>query len=220
MAKVKLTKSQSNLLAAIADATKKNEVFFIEENADGKALYDAKLIEVNPQVTNDKGHAAARATAAGVEQASGKKPAAGGAVPTPSSFALISGAVPPPTKRGGGGGGAPAKYPFDQMDVGISFFVANTEVSSGDAVKSLQSSVAAVNADNTKGTGQMETVERTKRGEGNKAVLDANGNKVKETITREKREPVKKWVVRKVEAGKVYGGWTATADGALVTRTL
>ena len=216
----KLTKSQLNLLSAIASATKLGENFFIEKNDDTKALHDGKFIEVNTQITDDNGNVAARATAEGIEYSvknapKGNKPVAA----TPSQFALISGAVPPPTKRGGGSG-APAKYPFDQMDVNISFFVADGEVTSGDAVKSLQSSVASVNAENTRGTGEMETVTRTKRGEGNKAVLDAAGNKVKETIQREKREPVKKWTVRPVKSGVEYGGWKAPANGALVTRVM
>lgn len=220
MAAKKLTKSRFNLLAAIADATKKNETYFIEKNDDTLALFNGKLIEVNGQVTDANNNAAARATAAGIEMAAkGNKTLAGGATPTPSSFAFISGAVPPPTKRGGGGG-APAKYPFDQMDLNISIFVANSDVSSGDAVKSVQSSVAAFNHTNSVGTGEKEMVERTKRGPGNKAELDANGNKVKVTVEVEKRKPVKKLVVRKVEANKPYGGWTAPADGALITRTI
>lgn len=216
----KPNKVQMNLLAAIADATKKNEVYYIEKNPDTLVLNEQKLIEVNAQMTDAQGRAAARASAAGMEMLA-KAPAkpAAGTAPTPSNFAFISGAVPPPTKRGGGGG-APAKYPFDQMEVNISIHVKNTEVSSGDAVKSVQSSVAAFNHTNSVGTGEMETVERTKRGPGNKAEVDAAGNKVKETVQREKRKAVKKLIVRKVEAGKVYGGWTCDADGALITRLL
>lgn len=217
----KPTKIQMSLLSAIADTTKKNENFFIEKNDDAKALYDAKLIEVNGQITDESGRAAARATVAGIEMVMKNNKTANVATSNQTSqFGMITGAVPPPSKRGGGGGGAPAKYPFDKMDINVSFFVPNTEVNSGDAVKSLQSSVAAANYENSEGTGQFETVERTKRGEGNKAVIDSEGNKVKETVQRELRKPLKKFVVRKVEGGKKYGDWECPADGALITRTI
>lgn len=222
MASKKLTETQSNLLAAIVDATKKNENFFIEKNDDTLALHNAKFIEVNTAITDAEGRAAARASAAGIEYTSkGAKKSAANSTPTaPSNFAFITNATPPEAKRGGGGGGAPAKYPFAELPVNVSFFVGNDEVKSGDAVKALQSSVAAANHDNSRETEEMETVERTKRGPGNKAELDANGNKIKETVTRKKREAVKKFIVRKVEANKSYGGWTASKDGALITRTL
>lgn len=221
MASKKLTETQSNLLAAIVDATKKNENFFIEKNDDTLALHSAKLIEVNPQMTDENGRTAARASAAGIEYASkGAKKAAAKPVATPSNFAFITNVTPPEAKRGGGGGGAPAKYPFADLPLNVSFFVGNDEVKSGDAVKALQSSVAAANYDNSRETDEMETVIRTKRGPGNKAELDASGNKVKETVTRKKREAVKKFIVRKVEGGKDYGDWKAPKDGALVTRTL
>lgn len=214
----KLSKSQMNLLAAIADATKRSEVFYVGRNPDTEKLVTDKLIEVNPNMVNDKNEAAARATAAGLEAAvkgAGKavtKPAAAA-----SSFAIITNAAPPPSKRGGGGGGAPAKYPFASMEVGQSFFVPNTD-DKPDAVKSLQSSVASANYEHSEGTGEMETVTVTKRGPGNKAELDAAGNKIKVTKQREKRRPLRKFIVRAVEAGKTYGGWTPDASGALVTR--
>lgn len=219
MAKLKLTKVQANLLAAIADATKKNEVFYVGKSEDVIKLVNEKLIEVNPEMQNDKQEAASRATAAGVELVSkSTKPAASAPVATPSTFAIIDGAVPPPSKRGAGSGGAPAKYPFAALGIGQSFFVKDTEVTSGDAMKSLQSSVAAANAEYSEPTGEQETVTRTKRGEGNKAVLDEAGNKVKETVTRDKRKATRKFIVRDIEGGKAYGGWTAPENGALITR--
>lgn len=220
MAAKKLTKSQANLLSAIADATKKNENFFIEKNDDTLALHNAKYIEVNPNITDEGGKAAARCTAAGIEMATKGAAKAAAPVATPSNFAFITNVTPPEAKRGGGGGGAPAKYPFEACPVNVSFLVKDVEVSSGDAYKSLQSSVAAANHQYSEGTGEMETVTRTKRGPGNKAELDAAGNKVKETVQREKRKPIRKYSIRKVEQGKKYGEWEAPATGALITRTL
>ena len=67
-----------------------------------------------------------------------------------------------------------------KMNVGQSFFVGNNEVDGGDAVKKLTSTVSNMNNKyRTEVPGQTETKTRTKRGEGNKAVKDENGNPVK-----------------------------------------
>lgn len=142
------------------------------------------------------------------------------ATATQSSFAIISGAQLPASKRRGGGAGAPTKYPFDQLGLGDSFFVPNSAAKEGNAVKHISSSVSTMNIKYSEETGETKQVERTKRGPKNKAVLDASGAKVKETVTVKVRKPVRKFSVRPVEAGKTYGTYTAPADGALVARVL
>lgn len=183
----------------------------------GKPLLDMGLIEVN---TNDvvDGAAAARLTAAGLEGLGGKKPEAAAA--SASQFALINNAELPPSKRGFGRQAGTSKYPFANMEVGNSFFVSNADVEGGDAVKKLTSTVSNMNNKYRTPTGEKETKERTKRGEGNKAVLDAEGNKVKETVTVDKYKQERKFNIRPVKAGVQYGGWTAPADGALIGRVL
>jgi len=217
MAKKPKTTSNINmdLLSSIVAATKEGGHVFVTKD-EGMPLLQQELIQVNTQITEgDK--AAAKATAAGIAMidapAANSNPA-----PASSSFAIITDAVPPKSKRGGGRGGAPSKYPFDALEVGQSFLVKNTEVSSGDAVKSMQSSVASANTRSAQETGETKTVQRTKRGDGNKAVVDADGNKVKETVTVAVKKQLKKFTVRPVEAGKVYGGWTCDGTGALITR--
>lgn len=209
-----MNKKALKLLGAIVEATKKNEVYYVTKAEAESLANDPQVIEVNQGMIKD-GKAASRATAAGIEMMN--VPAA----PSTSEegFALITGAEVPKSKRGGGRGGAPSKYPFEKMEAGMSFFLPKT-AERPDPVKSLQSSIAAVNHKYSEGTGEFETVERTKRGEGNKAVKDANGNNVRETVQREKRKALRKFVVREVKAGQNYGMFKPEYDGALVTRTL
>ncbi len=217
----KLTKAAANLLAAIANATKNNEIYYVtKEEADS---IGPEYIEVNTSMMQD-GKAASRATPAGIEVSNkamknNKKSDEGNSGAPATQFAIIGGIELPKTKRGGGGGGAPSKYPFDQLEVGASFFV-NSSVKQPEPWKSMQSSVAAANYKYSEGTGEFETVERTKRGKGNKAEVDAAGNKIKETKQVEKRKPIRKFVIRQIEAGKTYGTWTAPENGAVIQRTL
>lgn len=209
-----MNKKALKLLGAIVEATKKNDVYYITKAEAESLANDPQVIEVNQGMIKD-GKAASRATAAGIEMMNVPAPAE----PSTSEFALITGAEVPKSKRGGGRGGAPSKYPFEKMEVGMSFFLPKTAERT-DPVKSLQSSIAAVNHKYSEGTGEFETVERTKRGEGNKAVKDANGNNVRETVQREKRKAIRKYVVREVKGGQTYGTFKPEYDGALVTRTL
>lgn len=227
MAKKPKNQATSNvnmtLLAQIVEATKAGSPgYLMVTQAEGMPLlqHNPKLIDVNTQITEgDK--AAARATAEGIAMID-NAPSNANPAPTTtsnaSSFGLITNAIPPKTKRGGGRGGAPSKYPFDQLEIGVSFFVANSDVSSGDAMKSMQSSVASANNRFSQETGETKSVERTKRGEGNKALLDASGNKVKETVTVNVKKQLRKFNARPVVQGQQYGGWTAPASGALITR--
>lgn len=215
MAKKPKTNVNTALLAAIVEATKAGGHYFVTKD-EGFSLFEQKLIIVNTEVTEgDK--AAAKATAAGIAMIDAPA-AAPASNPAPSGFVIITDAVPPKSKRGGGRGGAPSKYPFEALEVGQSFLVGNHEVTSGDAVKSMQSSVASANNRFAQETGETKSVMRTKRGEGNKAVKNTDGTNVKEAATVAIKKQLRKFTVRPVEAGKVYGGWTAPASGALITR--
>ena len=134
--------------------------------ADGKPLLDAKLIEVNTELTNpaDANEVACRSTDAGKAQA------ANSAQPevtqkSHGNYAIITGAaLPPPKKRGNSSGsGAPTKYPFADLPVGGSFFSANTEHAKGDAVKALGSTVSAQNDKYSEASGEVKTVTRAVR---------------------------------------------------------
>lgn len=132
------------------------------------------------------------------------------------NFAIITDAALPPRKRTGRAG-APTQYPFAQLEIGQSFFVPKS-TQHPNPIKTLASTISAQNAKYSEPTGETEQVERTKRGQGNKAVVDAAGNKVTETVTRQKTRPVRKFSMRTVTAGQNYGNWVAPADGVLIAR--
>jgi hypothetical protein len=134
-------------------------------------------------------------------------------------YGIITNAVIPPSNRGNRkGAGAPTVYPFADLAVGASFFVPNSD--KADAAKKLQSTVSAQNHKYSEPTGETETVEVTERGNGNKAVLDANGAKVKKIVTRPIRKATRKFVLRPVTKGTAYGEWVAPDDGALIAREM
>jgi hypothetical protein len=186
--------------------------------AVGEPLVKMGLIEVNFDDIDENGAAAARLTQKGIDSMPANKNT--NAAPTTSSFALIDGVVLPESKRGFGRTAGVSKYPFANMNVGQSFFVANAEVEGGDALKKLTSTVSNMNNKYRTETGDKKEVVRTKRGEGNKAELDENGAKIKETVTVPVYKQDRKFSIRGVKNGVVYGGWTAPADGAVIARTL
>ena len=183
----------------------------------GEPLVKMGLIEVNTADVDADGAAAARLTQEGLDS----MPVAKSSVTAPAGgFALIDGVVLPESKRGFGRVAGASKYPFATMDVGKTFYVANSEVEGGDAVKKLTSTVSNMNNKYRTETGATETKTRTKRGEGNKAVVDEAGNKVKETVTVPVYKSDRKFTIRPAKAGEVYGAWTCPADGAIIQRTL
>lgn len=207
------------LLSSIAAGTVR---FVSKEEGEPMLTHDPVLIEVNMGSIDpsDPAKVECRATDAGLAMValqSNPSEKVETMTSAASNFGIITNAVPPPSKRGFGGGGAPAKYPFDALDVNQSFFV---PISSEhpDPVKTLGSTVSSANLRYSEETGQTKTVTRTVRGEKNKAVVDGAGNKVKETVTVPVLRNTRKFSIRKVEKGVAYGGWTAPADGALITR--
>ena len=185
--------------------------------AVGEPLLKQGLIMVDTTDVNENGEAKATLTQKGIDG----MPVAKNATPAAaSSFALLDGVVLPESKRGFGRAAGTSKYPFATMEVGKSFYVGNAEVDGGDAVKKLTSTVSNMNNKYRTATGENETKTRTKRGDGNKAVVDAEGNKVKETVTVPVYKQDRKFTIRPVKAGEVYGTWTCPADGAIIQRTL
>ena len=185
-----------------------------------EALQHAHHIEVNPSLINHEGKAAARLNEAGKkflgEHMNTAKPVSD--IYKPTAYAIISNAVLPASKRGNRGGGAPTKYPFDNMDIGASFFVPGSN--GYDPVKKLGSTVSSANMRYAEQTGEYKEVERTKRGPRNKKVIDANGETVRELKTVPVYRHTRKVSIRAVEAGKKYGEWTAPSNGALIARVL
>jgi hypothetical protein len=208
-----------DLLRAIGNATAVGTVVYVTAE-DGLPLlrHDPSLIVVNREDVDpsDSNKVGAKITEAGVKFLNTSEPTK----PATSTYAVSTGLVLPKVKRGGGGGGgAPTKYPFETMDVGAFFFVPNSDVKGGDALKTLGSAVGSANqryAEDIPGTEHQ--VERAKRGADHKTVKDAAGNNVMETVTRLKKKQLRKFAIRGVEAGKQYGDFVAPANGAVVMR--
>ena len=222
MAKKPKTTGNHNkdLLIAIASATAANSFMYVTKDECLPLLTNQPpLIEVNTEMLdpNDANKAAARITQAGTNYLRGLNVNTTAPV-TASSFAIMSNIPVPASKKGNfKGSGAPAKYPFDGLEVGQSFFVPASE-KVPDPTKTLGSSVSAAQMKYATATGQTKEVERSKRGAGGKAELDAAGNKVME----KKMVPVykfeRKFVIRSIKKGDVLGTWTAENDGALIAR--
>jgi hypothetical protein len=198
------------------------KVRYVAKTPDAEVLllHNPPLIEINIHEADpsDKSKVACRVTTAGAALlTANQNPVTENEVKnTMSNYAIIDDAELPPIKRGGGGGGAPTKYPFDQLEVGKSFFVPAT-AKLPNPLKTLGSTISSANHRYATVTGE-KVVERSKRGARNKLVLDANGNKIMETKTVPTYEFTRKFTIRGVKAGVKYGNWVAPADGALIAR--
>lgn len=187
----------------------------------GKPLLEQGLIEVNSDdVAAGVENARARLTQIAMDAMPKPKSTnnESGATVNTSNFAIIDNAIIPPSKRGAGRTAGPSKYPFDKLEPGKGFFVANSSVEGGNAIKTMGSAVTNATNKRRVDTGKTEQRERTKRGEDNKAALDAAGNNIKEIVTVPVYDYPVKFVIRSVKAGDVLGGWTAPEDGAFIAR--
>lgn len=111
-------------------------------------LVEAGLVEINPAMTNEAGEIATRATQAGIEALDIGNNATSATAETGKTEKVktmfkIEDTIPVPTISGRGRGGN--VYPFDQLEAGQSFFVANDE-SKPNAAKSLASTVSSATA--------------------------------------------------------------------------
>ena len=207
------------LLRSIANASAANTVVFVSA-PDGLPLLKEGLITVDQanKDPEDANKIAASITEAGVSYLAN---ANGHTQNKPmSTFSVQSGIeLPKSARRGGGGGGAPTKYPFETMEIGQFFFVANDEVAKGDAFKTMSSAVGSANQRFAVETGASKTVNRAKRGEGNKAIKGSDGKNVMENVTVPVKRMTRKFVVRAVKAGtKLSETYNAPSDGAVIAR--
>lgn len=205
------------LLKRIAEANAAGVAIYVSQ-AEGVPLlnHNPALISINPGQTDpaDSNRYAAMLTTEGARMVSNVQNGAAQAAP---KFAVATGLVLPKATRRGGGG-AQTKYPFEQLEVDQHFFVADSDVEKGDAFKTVSSAVGSANQRFAVETGNVKTVTRAVRGEGNKAVKGPDGKNVTETVTIPEKRFTKKFVARKVEGGVAYGSWTAPANGAIVAR--
>lgn len=204
----------------LANVAQEKVQFVSKSEGEALLMHVPPLIEVNLAMTDpaDATKVRCRITTAGASFLTNHVNPLNEIKETPvvSNFGIIDGAVLPVSKRGGGGGGAPIKYPFDQLQVGQSFFVPAT-AKLPNPLKTLGSTISSANIRYADKIGEKE-VTRAKRGEKNKLVLDANGQKIMETKTVPEYKFNRKFSIRGVEAGKSYGNWVAEASGALIQR--
>ena len=119
-------------------------------------LVEAGLVEINPAMVNEAGEIATRATQAGIESLDSGATVGSNATSEATSATAETGktekvksmfkiedSIPVPTISGRGRG--VKVYPFDQLEAGQSFFVANSE-SKPNAAKSLASTVCSATA--------------------------------------------------------------------------
>lgn len=131
----KLNKSQKTLLAEIVEATKGEAGFKFISELDAEYLRDAGLIEINSDMHDEAGNVAARAI-----QLETTTPTKAASV---SKFEIETG-IEMPAKTTRSGAGRTSVYPFDDLEIGQSFFVPNEE--GKDAYKSMSSTVSSANA--------------------------------------------------------------------------
>ncbi len=205
------------ILRAISNATAAGAKFYVSA-AEGKPLVQAGYIQVDNTLIdpNDSNKISAIITAEGVEALGSE--ATAHTKPVSAYSVETGGFVAPKVKRGGGGHGAPSKYNFDTMEVGSFFFVPNTDVKGGDAVKTVGSAVGAANQKYSESDGTTKTVTRAKRDEKNKAIKNPDGSNVTETVTIDNKRHLRHYKVSRVVGGTEYGAWQAPADGAVVSR--
>ena len=216
-------------LKGIIEATKTNTPVYVGQVVGQPMLaHNPPLIEINTAVINpnDGSEVLCRSTAAAEDYL--KAQADAPAQSDKPKYAIITNAELPAAKKRGNtsGSGAPTKYPFAELEVNASFFSANSEHKNKNAVKALGSTVSAQNDKYSEqvvkdGVPQTKTVTRAVRDkQTKKAQLDANGNKITETVELPVKKYNRKFTIRPVEKGKTYGGWTAPEDGALIARIM
>ncbi len=180
------------MLKAVASGQKK----YISQ-ADGMSLVQAGVIKVDMSIQNpnDASEVACRVTQIGIDYLNVNAPKEANKVSNSNFQVMTSGITLPAIKRGGGGGaGREAKYPFEQLNIGGWFYVKNSEVKGGNALKSLGSTVSAQNAKYSEETGETKVVERTVSGEGNKAERDEKGNPIRANVTVAVKKQLRKFV--------------------------
>ena len=171
-------------------------------------LVSAGLVEVNAAMVDATGAIATRATQKGVETVNPAATPATPAAPAASEFKVDSGlAIPSPVGRGRTG----EKFPFEQMQVGQSFFVPNS-AERENAAKSLASTISAAQARYSvpKVPAETETVTVNvyQKDAAGKPVKGADGKQIKIGETTEVRPVMVKtrtFTVRTWKEGEVEG---------------
>jgi hypothetical protein len=206
-----LKKASVSLLASIATAMAAEPFYALATEKEAKELIDGKLAEFNPEI-RDGDKIAIRLTDEGLKANSEMNASTnntadtgntGTASAAASSFAIIDNAALPSAARGGRNGPV---YPFDDLNVGQSFFVPAT-ADKPEPAKSIASTATSA---------AKRFATPVKNPDGSPVMEEYKVRGV--TKTREKFEFTRRFAVKSVEKGKTYGAWTAPENGALVQR--
>lgn len=209
-----------NKLVEIVRATATGAAVYVSQ-AQGQPMVAAGLIEVNGASLNPSNPSEVQCRATPAAEVYLKSNGSADAAKPASNYAVMNNVALPAAKRRGNpaGNGAPAKYPFESMEVNAVFFSGNSEHKKGDAVKALGSTISAQNKKYSTETGEFKTVTRAVRDkQTHKALLNEDGSKLTETVQLPVLSYERKFTVRPVEKGYQSGDWVAPEDGALVGR--
>lgn len=192
------TKKDFVLLASIVAAMGNAATpFLFVADTELKGLIKDKLVETNPELKDEAGKVATRATEAGIAASKANDEKAGTAVasaPKPE-LTIGTGFVVP---EGAASVRKAELYPFDTLAVGGFIFVPTSEAKP-DPAKSLASTVSAA----TKRYA-VEIAGQTRQ--------DRNGKTVPATYN------TRVFTVVPVKSGVAYGEFTAPSDGAAIVR--
>lgn len=231
------TKKDMALLATIVAAMANADApFHMATEKEIAGLIKENLVETNTEI-RDGDKIAVRATDAGTAAHNAAQPQAdagsnannteGNATMTNTANAFVTGTgFVPSAVRGGKGRNL---YDFDSLEVGGFIFVPKSDDKPNPA-KSLASTVSSATArfaqPKLDGNGQpvtkTVTVKEYQTGEDGKRVKGADGKLIvtgQRTETKPEMVETRKFAVQSVESGKVYGGFTAPADGAVIYRS-
>lgn len=159
MNEISLNQYQKTILSEIVEATAKDPFYSLQNNNKTvNFLLDAGLIECNKSITEGT-KVAHRATQKGInimnETTETPIPEPEGSVPNAPSYQISDNVPLPPVRRAGAGGSS--QYPFDQLEVGQSFFVPATEEKPNPG-KTLQSTVSSASRRYAEKTDEMKEV--------------------------------------------------------------
>lgn len=135
-------------LAVLVAATLSETGFMYATEAQVKELVKHGYADVNPDMKDASGAFAVRATEAGITAHNNAQVKADGAGSddegvAQTSFKIVNKELPAGTRRGRQPGAC--KYPFDDLEVGQSFFVGDKVSGMDDAYKGMASSVTGAN---------------------------------------------------------------------------
>jgi hypothetical protein len=139
-------------LAMVIEATNGADGFLYTPASFHAPLVESGDVEVNSEIVNDKGEFATRATQKAMNQMTNTATQTATPAAAKPTFAIAANIPMPEKKRNSSGlraGRAPV-YPFDQLEIGHSFFVADGVDEKGEVKSAYKSLASTLNAANVR----------------------------------------------------------------------